>query len=97
MSNSTGGNVILGTLVGAAVGFAAGILLAPAKGSETRDTLLDKSDDLKDSLGKVARQAIDSLNELKETAERTIKGEHAKVSSTAKREKDKIEADIQNI
>ncbi len=97
MSNSNGGNVILGTLIGAAVGFAAGILLAPAKGAETRDSLMDKSEDLKDSLGKVARQAMDSLNELKETAERTIRGESAKVASTTKREKDKLEADIQNI
>lgn len=97
MSNSSGGNVILGTLVGAAVGFAAGILLAPAKGSETRETLADKSDDLKDSINKVAGQAMESLNELRETAERSLRGEGAKLRNQAQREADKFEADVQNI
>lgn len=97
MSNSSGGNVILGTLVGAAVGFAAGILLAPAKGAETRENLADKSDDLKDSINKVAGQAMASLNELRETAERSIKSESSRVRSAVKKESDKFEADVQNI
>ena len=39
MSDNQSSNVILGTLIGAAVGFAAGVLLAPASGKETRESL----------------------------------------------------------
>ena len=73
MSNQSG-NVILGTLIGAAVGFAAGILLAPASGKETRQTLSDKAGEAKDAINDVAHKAMDSLKEVKESAERTIKG-----------------------
>lgn len=69
------GNVILGTLVGAAMGFAAGILLAPAKGSETRDILGDKATDLKGTLNEATDKAMASLKELKESAERTLRGQ----------------------
>ena len=72
MNNQTG-NVILGTLIGAAVGLAAGILLAPAKGSDTRQQLSDKTDELKNSLNDVAGKAMDSLKDLREAAERTMK------------------------
>lgn len=78
MSNQTG-TVILGTLVGAAVGFAAGIILAPAKGSETREMLGDKATDWKKSINDVASQAIDSLKEVRETAERALRHQTDKV------------------
>lgn len=78
-NNNQTGTIILGTLVGAAVGFAAGIILAPAKGSETRELIGDKATDWKKSINDVAAQAIDSLKEVRETAERAIKNETKKV------------------
>lgn len=67
------GNLILGTLVGAAVGFAAGILLAPASGKETRDMLGDKAEEAKNAINDAAGKTIASLKEVKESAERVLK------------------------
>jgi ferritin-like metal-binding protein YciE/gas vesicle protein len=51
-SSSSGGNVsLLSLLLGAAAGIAAGMLLAPSSGTETRNMLADKANSLKDQLG----------------------------------------------
>lgn len=81
MSDKNSGNVVLGTLLGAAVGFAAGILLAPASGKETRDTLSEKSEDLKKTLSDATEKAMSSINEVKESAERSVKQEADKVKN----------------
>jgi gas vesicle protein len=39
-------NFITGVFIGAIAGLAAGILLAPDKGSETRQKIIDKGEDL---------------------------------------------------
>jgi len=64
--------VILGTLVGTAVGFAAGILFAPASGKQTREALGEKANDVKDSINDAANKTIASLKEVKESAERAV-------------------------
>jgi len=43
---SNGGKVLLGVLAGAAAGIVTGVLIAPASGKETRDTITDKSEEL---------------------------------------------------
>jgi len=48
-SNSTG-KVIGALLAGAAIGGALGILFAPDKGSKTRKKIMDKGDDLTDTM-----------------------------------------------
>ena len=48
-SNDTG-KIVSAALIGVVVGGALGILFAPAKGSETRKSLLAKGDQLKDSI-----------------------------------------------
>lgn len=83
MSNQSG-NVILGTLLGAAIGFAAGVLLAPASGKETRDILADKADDFKETLSDATAKTLASLKEVKETAERALKHESKNVESAAR-------------
>ena len=45
-------NLLIGALGGVAVGALLGILLAPEKGSKTRKTIADKSDDYLDLLKK---------------------------------------------
>lgn len=63
MKEEKSGNVskVVGSLVaGAAVGLAAGILLAPDKGKKTRAKLLEDAKDLTGKLKKKAEDGIDS-------------------------------------
>jgi gas vesicle protein len=59
-------NFITGVFIGAIVGLAAGILLAPDKGSETRQKIIDKGGDLadtvKDKVGGYVNDAEKKLN-----------------------------------
>ncbi len=57
------GNVIGALLLGAAVGAALGILLAPDKGSETRKKLIGGVKDFADDLKKKVRDASDKFND----------------------------------
>ncbi len=90
------GNVILGTLLGAAVGFAAGILLAPASGKETRETLGEKANEAKDAISDVAEKAMASLKEVKESAERSFRGEANKAEHEAQKLKNEVKSKIES-
>src|SRR6202000_962768 len=61
MNNS---KLLLGLVVGAAIGGALGILLAPDKGSETRKKILDKGSDLGDTLSEFGDTIKDKLNDV---------------------------------
>ena len=70
MGNSNNGKLISALLVGAAIGGALGILLAPDKGSETRKKISDKSTDLTgavkdkfDSIVKKFKKEVDAVKE----------------------------------
>jgi len=56
--------VLFGFLAGAAIGGALGILLAPDKGTETRKKILEKSNDLGDSLSDFSDTIKDKFNEV---------------------------------
>jgi len=60
MSNS---KLVLGLLVGAAIGGALGILLAPDKGSETRRKIVEKGNDLSDSIKGKFNDVVDGVKE----------------------------------
>jgi gas vesicle protein len=66
MKNS---NLAAGILGGLAVGTILGILFAPAKGSETRKKIVDKSTDLKDKVvettGKLSDKISQTVQDLK--------------------------------
>lgn len=64
MKNS---NVLLGVLGGVAIGAVLGVLFAPAKGSETRKKIANKSSDLTDSIK-------ESVNKLSEKIAQTVDG-----------------------
>lgn len=53
---SNGGKVLLGVLAGAAAGIVTGVLIAPASGKETRDTIADKSEELLDGVKDLINQ-----------------------------------------
>jgi gas vesicle protein len=61
MQNDEKNNSLATFLMGAALGIAAGILLAPYAGEDARKKLLDKANDLKDHFG-------DSLGDFLTTA-----------------------------
>lgn len=63
---SDNSKVLLGLLAGLAAGAALGLLLAPEKGSETRDKLSQSLKDLGDSIKERAADEIDNLNGLKD-------------------------------
>lgn len=69
-------NIAIGILGGLAIGTALGILFAPAKGSETRKKIADKSTDLKDivvdSSGKLTNKIAQTINELKRESQNFI-------------------------
>jgi gas vesicle protein len=56
-------NLIGGFIVGAALGVAAGLLLAPASGARTRKNLIKGSLKLKDNVVDYVDDSIDSLRE----------------------------------
>ncbi|MBS1660010.1 MAG: YtxH domain-containing protein [Bacteroidetes bacterium] len=61
MSNS---KVLVGFLVGAAVGGALGLLLAPDKGSETRKKIIETGNDLGDSIAEFGGSVKNKFNEV---------------------------------
>ena len=56
--------VLVGFLVGAVVGGALGILLAPDKGTETRRKILEKGNDIGDSLSEFGGTIKDKFNQM---------------------------------
>ena len=58
-------NVVLGFIIGAAAGLAAGILLAPDSGEVTRQTIAKKATDLKGKANDLSGQLKDKANTLK--------------------------------
>ena len=79
MSNNTG-NTLLALLAGAAIGAVAGILMAPDKGSKTREKIKDGFDDAKESLKnkfnsakeQFKSKAADSQFDLEETYDNLV-------------------------
>jgi gas vesicle protein len=61
MNNS---KVFIGFLVGAVVGGALGILLAPDKGTETRRKIMEKGNDLGDSISEFGGTIKDKFNQM---------------------------------
>ena len=61
MSNS---RIIISFLVGAAVGGALGILLAPDKGTETRRKIVEKGSEIGDSISEFGGTIKDKFNQM---------------------------------
>lgn len=66
-------NVVIGILAGLAAGAALGILLAPDKGSETRDRLSQSLKDLGEHIKDIAADQIDKVKDAKEQIVRKAK------------------------
>lgn len=87
MSSSTG-KIILGVVAGAAAGAVAGILLAPAKGSETRQNIIDKgegyADDVKDKFDEILATLKTKFNGVRHDAEEVVAKGKAKAAEATK-------------
>jgi gas vesicle protein len=70
--------VLVSFLVGAAIGGALGILLAPDKGAETRKKILEKGSDIGDSLTDFSDTIKDKFNEVVDG----VKGNFSKAKSS---------------
>jgi gas vesicle protein len=65
--------VLIGLLAGLAAGAALGLLLAPEKGTDTRDRLSQSLKDLGDSIKDKAADEINNLANLKDKVVSTVK------------------------
>ena len=70
---SDNSKVLIGLLAGLAAGAALGLLLAPEKGSDTRDKLSQSLKDLADSIRDKAADEINNLTSLKDKVVDSVK------------------------
>ena len=73
------GTIVLGVLLGAA----AGVLLAPDKGSKTRQKLKDEARDIKDKISEDFKEVKDDLSKTAASGKETIKKEMEEFASKA--------------
>ena len=66
--------VLIGALSGIVAGVAIGILVAPAKGEETRQRISDTADSLKKKLRQLRGVTADELDELTDIFEKETEG-----------------------
>jgi hypothetical protein len=69
---NTTGKIITAAAIGAAVGAIIGILVAPEKGSETRQKLCDKGKEFADEIKEAVTRGKDKFSSLKEDIEDLI-------------------------
>ena len=74
-----------GVLIGAVVGAALGLLLAPQSGEETRETLCSTARELSDKMKESSRQLLDSGRDLLEQGK-------TQISQTIKNRTERAEA-----
>ncbi len=82
--------VVLGVLVGFAVGATAGILFAPDKGSTTRKKISNKRDDYVDELEEKFNTFVDGVTEKFEA----VKSEATRMAKNGKTKMDEIETKV---
>ena len=81
---TSSGDFFAGFVVGALVGAAAALLLAPQSGEEIRTLIRDKGIELKDQAEELQSQAIDRADELQTRVKEAV--EQGKTAATGRKE-----------
>jgi len=84
MTERSSPNIVAISFLAGLAGMAAGLLLAPRSGAETRQKLKDRADELKD-------QAETGLNNAKDTVSSGLDKLTAAINTTSKKAKDEYE------
>jgi gas vesicle protein len=88
-SNDDGASFVMGFLVGGIVGAIAGILMAPKTGSETRATIIEQSETLRDRAeelaARVRERAGPTVDNVRERMAPAVEGVREKVSPVVER------------
>jgi gas vesicle protein len=88
-SNDDGASFVMGFLVGGIVGAIVGILLAPKTGSETRATIIEQSETLRDRAeelaARVRERAGPTVDNVRERMGPAVEGVREKVSPVVER------------
>lgn len=71
-SSKTALTLLAGVVIGGAMGFAAGMLLAPDKGSETRKRVKDAMDDITDEFVEKMDDVVNQFGDMVEDAEEVV-------------------------
>lgn len=87
-------NTLLATGVGIAVGALIGVLFAPAKGSETREQIAQKSKDVKDDVLDKKDEIIDALASKKDNITEYLVGLKDSLSDSIEDTKENKKADL---
>ncbi|HXI00508.1 MAG TPA: YtxH domain-containing protein [Sphingobacteriaceae bacterium] len=72
-SSDDNGNIVAAAIIGLAAGAILGILLAPERGSETRNYLSNSLGDLGSAVRDKAKQGAERFSELKDKAVETVR------------------------
>jgi gas vesicle protein len=75
---------LLSFIIGAAAGVAAGMLMAPTTGADTRKKIVDKANTLKNDLGGQLEETLNKFSELTDSALATISSYANKAETAAK-------------
>ena len=91
-NHETTGKVVGALLLGTVVGAALGVLLAPNKGTKTQSLIVDGAKNLAGDLRHKVMSEIDALRGKVEDLEEMAEGKYAEAKSTVKRKIDAIQA-----
>ena len=86
------GKVVLGVIAGIAIGAVLGILLAPEKGSVTRNKIMSKGEDLAGSL----RKKLDDILETTSNTYSSVVHKAEELSGNGKGKLDELKKELKN-
>lgn len=89
MMDEKNGKFGIGLLLGVFVGIAAGLLLAPQTGEETRKKIMDSADDLKDQMSRLSDKIRAETNEWVDKGKQFIDRKQEEAKEMAEKIKDR--------